>query len=242
MNIVLFDQSELDQPLARTDERAQHILRVLRRDVGDELDVGLLNGPRGKAKVTAIAAAAVQLAFDWAPPHPAPPPTILIIGLPRPQTARDILRDATTLGATALHFVATARSDPNYATSSLWQKDAWRRHVIAGAAQAFDTHLPEVTWHHDLATALQKTPAGASLLSLDNYGADTPLHATKLSAANGPVVLCLGPERGWDDRDRAILAEQGAQRRHLGDRVLRLETAVTAAMTLLNATRATAAD
>ena len=237
MNIVLFEASELDSPIAPQDPRYRHITTVLRRETGDSFDAGVINGPRGKARIETHDDQGLRLRFDGSPIHSPPPPTTLIIGLPRPQTGRDILRDATTLGATTMHFVATHRSDPNYASSSLWQNHAWRRHVMEGAAQAFDTYTPEVTSARPLTAAVTSLPPGTRLLMLDNYGAATPLDHVRLPSSDTPVALCLGPERGWDDADRAQLAVAQAERVHLGERVLRLETAVTAALTLLNAIR-----
>ena len=77
------------------------------------LDVGLVDGPIGKGTLDAISATALTLTFTWGPPPAPADPITLLLGLPRPQTARDILRDATTLGVGALHFVATERSDPS---------------------------------------------------------------------------------------------------------------------------------
>jgi RsmE family RNA methyltransferase len=54
-----------------------------------------------------------------------------------------------------------------------------------------------------------------------------------------PLVLALGPERGWGPRDREQLRAAGFSLAHLGSRVLRLETAVVAALTLAKAARHT---
>jgi RsmE family RNA methyltransferase len=48
-------------------------------------------------------------------------------------------------------------------------------------------------------------------------------------------VLALGPERGWGPADRAALRAYGFTLVHLGPRVLRSETAVIAALTLVRA-------
>ena len=235
VNLILFDAAELPVPLPRTDARAKHILDVLRRHQGDSFDVGLVDGSCGKATLTALGADALTLAFHWgAPPAPLPA-TVLLIGLPRPQTARDILRDATTLGATELHFIATERADPNYASSTLWTSGEWRRHCLAGAAQAFETRLPTVTWTHTLASALA-TLAPAQCIALDNYEASQPLGHFHSSAntpggtARGPQVLAFGPERGFGPGDRNALRAAGFTLAHLGTRVLRVETAVVAAL------------
>lgn len=105
MNLVLFEASELHYPLARSDRRVRHILDVLRRPVGAPFDAGVINGPRGQATLLALGPEAVTFAFTPLVPALPRSPITLIIGLPRPQTARDILRDATTLGADAIHFV-----------------------------------------------------------------------------------------------------------------------------------------
>ena len=210
MNLVLLEPAELAAPLPRTDPRAAHILNVLRRQVGDTFDVGVVNGPRGKATVTVLTADALTLAFVWDAPLPPLPPTTLLIGLPRPQTARDILRDATTLGATCIHFIVTERTDPNYATSTLWTSGEWRRHCLAGAAQAFDPRIPEITWTHTLASALATLPASTNRLALDNYEASAPLKvchliSDKLSGGRRPRNCrgrggCRGRRRGCASR------------------------------------------
>ncbi|AEF86863.1 RNA methyltransferase superfamily [Treponema primitia ZAS-2] len=47
----------------------------------------------------------------------------------------------------------------------------------------------------------------------------------------GPIVLAIGPERGWSDRERDLLDKAGFARLSLGNRALRTETAcITAAV------------
>ncbi len=243
MNLILFDPAEVTVPLPRADPRARHLLEVLRRREGDVFDAGLVHGPRGKGTLTAIGEDVLTLAFVWGEVPPPLPPVTLLIGLPRPQTARDLLRDATALGVAALHFVATEKSERNYATSTLWTTGEWRRHILAGTAQAFDTRLPEVSWSLTLTAALDRfapVPKAATLaapnrdeggrLALDNYEATRPLAALP---ATTPTVLAFGPERGWGAEDRAMLRAHGFTLAHLGPRPLRTETAVIAALAVL---------
>lgn len=238
MNLVLFAADELASPLPRADARARHLLEILHRAPGDEFDAGLINGPRGKGRIATVREDALELTFTWTEP-PAPPDAItLLIGLPRPQTARDILRDATTLGVSAIHFVATEKTEPSYAQSTLWRDGEWRRHALAGAAQAFSTQIPEVTATHALATALALLPSDATRLALDNYEASRALGECS-ATRHKPLALALGPERGWGPRDRTDLRAANFELVHLGSRVLRLETAVIAALTLAKAARGT---
>ncbi len=235
MNLILFTPAEAAAPLPRTDPRAVHLLGVLDRHIGDTFDTGLVNGPRGKGTLVAIDDAGLTLSFTWNEPPPPLDPLTLLIGLPRPQTARDILRDATTLGVGAIHFVRTMRSDPNYASSSLWTSGEWRRHLITGAEQAFDTRIPTVTWTQTLDQALTTLPIDEIRLALDNYEASAPLACGHSANDHAPVTLAIGPERGWAAEDRDALRAAGFTLVHIGPRVLRTETAVVAALAILRA-------
>ncbi len=239
MNLVLFETAEIAAPLPRSDPRAQHILDVLRRREGEPFDVGLVNGPRGKASLAAVNDNNLSLAFIWGEQPPPPPPLTLLIGLPRPQTARKILNEATTLGVGALHFCATERGEPSYADSSLWTTGEWRRHLLAGAAQAFCTQLPEVTSGQKLTTVIAGLPPHATRVALDNYESTVSLAAaakpqiTANFVAQPPVALALGSERGWTGAERDLLRANGFVLAHLGPRVLRTETACVAAIAIV---------
>jgi RsmE family RNA methyltransferase len=68
--------------------------------------------------------------------------------------------------------------------------------------------------------------------ALDLYEASEPLGRIALAA---PVVLAFGPERGWSDSERDRLRDHGFTLAHLGSRVLRVETAVVAAVSVVKA-------
>ncbi|HEY9248909.1 MAG TPA: 16S rRNA (uracil(1498)-N(3))-methyltransferase, partial [Rariglobus sp.] len=78
-------------------------------------------------------------------------------------------------------------------------------------------------------------PPDGSRFALDNYEATTALRAEilnpKSQILNG-TVLALGPERGFGPADRDALRAAGFTLAHLGSRVLRVETAVVAALAI----------
>lgn len=238
MNLVLFHPAEIGRPLLLADARATHVRTVLKRAVGGEFDAGIINGPRGKGRITALSVDALHWEFVATQPPSVADDITLLCGLCRPQTARDILRDATTFGIAAMKFLSTEKSEPSYAQASLWHEREWERHCLAGAAQAFSTQVPTVVAGETLAAALSVSPAGSLRLALDNYEAKSPLSSVPLPAER-PLILALGPERGWGPRDRAELRAAGFLLVHLGNRVLRLETAVIATLTLAKSSRGT---
>jgi 16S rRNA (uracil1498-N3)-methyltransferase len=231
MNLILFEQSEVGRPLPLNDPRAQHLIGTLRRTPGQSFDVGMVNGPRGKAVIARNGAEGLELEFAWGEAPPPLPAVTLIVGLPRPQTARKILQEATALGVGEIWMVRSERSEPSYAESHLWTTGEWRRHLLAGAEQAFCTRLPEVRAGATLAEALQRAASISTRLALDNYESPEPLATVSLSGF--PAALAVGPERGWSATDRQALRSAGFSLAHLGPRVLRVETACVAGLAIL---------
>ena len=225
----------------RRSARATHLLRVLRRREGDTFDAGLVNGPRGKGTLTAIGPDALTLSFAWDAAPPPLDPITLIIGLPRPQTARDILRDATSLGVAAMHFVTTDKSEPSYGRSTLW---TWRR-MAPPPHHRRRTGVRHASarghaWGVRCSRSSVVCPDQAIRVALDHYEARETLSKCRLSddTAETPppeLALAFGPERGWSNAERAALRGAGFVLAHLGSRVLRTETAVVAAVALVKA-------
>ena len=115
----------------------------------------------------------------------------------------------------------TGSSDPNYARSRLWTTGEWRRHLVDGLQQSVATALPAVTCGIPLRSAVQQLPPDAA--GAGRLGA---------CALHLPLVLALGPERGWTDADRALLRRHDFIPCTLGQRVLRVETACVAALAI----------
>ena len=232
VNIILFESFEASGLLPRSDPRARHILEVLRREVGDTFDAGVIDGPRGKGTLLSIEPEALTIEFSWGEPPPPLNSLTVAVGLPRPQTCRKILQEATALGASTLHFVLTEQGEASYAQSSLWTSGEWRSHLIAGAQQAFNTRLPQVSFGRTLSDVIATVPREACRIALDNY--EAPRRFGGIDVVSPPVIA-LGPERGWSARERQLLREHDFSFVHLGTRVLRTETACVAAISLARA-------
>lgn len=235
MNIVLFEADEIDQILPSSDERSVHILEVLRRDIGDTFDAGIIDGPRGKGTLVSNGSDGLELDFSW---DDSTPPSLrpidLIIGLSRPQTNRKILQEATALGARSMNFVRTKRGEASYVRSRLWSTGEWRRHLVAGAAQAFTTRLPRVTFGEELRDSVSKKPPEALCIAFDNYESPHGLahYLTSPEERCREIVLSFGSERGWTGIERDLLRRAGFLFAHLGERPLRTETAITAGLAI----------
>jgi len=230
MNLILFEKPFDTVRLEPGDPKGQHIRKVLRAEIGSKVFIGFVNAVRARAEVTSLDPdGSVELSVVATEAAPAPLPIQLLIGLPRPHTAKRVLFEAASMGVQALHFFEAERGEPSYAESSLWTTDEWKERLRLGAGQSFGTHLPDVAISPDLQTAISHLPVDSARIVLDNYEASAPLGELLPSNA-GPVILALGPERGWSPDERDTFRKNGWSLAHLGPHVLRLETACTAAV------------
>jgi 16S rRNA (uracil1498-N3)-methyltransferase len=106
--------------------------------------------------------------------------------------------------------------------------DRLRAHMIEAAEQCGRTALPEIAAQVALKDWLA-TLGGRILFFADEAGG-VPF-AEAIAAHPGPAAILIGPEGGFDDRERALIAATtGAVAVSLGDRILRADTAAVAAV------------
>ena len=221
VNLVLITAEEAKSGLPPDDPRACHLRETVGLTTGGCFHVGIENGLRGIATITALTP---QLTYSvaWEKSPQARLPLTVLVGLPRPQTAKKVLHDLASLGAARIVFFESEKGDPGYLTSSLWKDDGWREHVLKGTEQACSTLVPEVTRVASLTEAIALADATAWKLALDPYEATG---APELAAPAKAAVLAIGPERGFGDDERVALRKAGFAFAHLGDRILRVEAA-----------------
>ncbi len=232
MNIILFKENEQDKKLSIDDNRAKHIINILKCSSGDTINIGVINGPKGKAVITNIDNLGIEFSFKLEKEIPELYPLTLICGLTRPQSIKKILKEATALGAEKIYFTATERCEKSYISSSIWKNDYFKRYLILGAEQAFCTRLPEVKTFYSLNLCLKEILSlDATLIALDNYEADKSL--TAISKLKSRVYLAIGSERGWSDNERNMLRKNDFKLFSIGKRILRTETACVSGITML---------
>ena len=106
--------------------------------------------------------------------------------------------------------------------------DRLRAHMIEAAEQCGRTALPELSAQVKLADWLM-TLAGRTLFFADEAGG-VPF-AQAIVANHGPAAILIGPEGGFDDSERMMIASTpNAVAVTLGPRILRADTAAVAAV------------
>lgn len=243
MNIILFSDQELGLPLDCKDTRYQHIVRILHKKQNDEFEAGVINGKAGKAVITSLTKD--ELFFDFIPQQEKNPlfPVILIVGFPRPIQLKRLLRDVSSLGVQQIHLTGTELGEKSYLRSTLVERGAAEQGLLDGSVQAKSTFIPELFMHEGLKSCIQsvesvissKSQNAVEKILLDNVKPENRLSdlAIEKKFENRLVVLAVGSERGWTDKERQMFRDYGFSVCGLGERVLRTETAVVTGVSLV---------
>ncbi|MDR2500114.1 MAG: RsmE family RNA methyltransferase [Treponema sp.] len=245
MNIILLEPQELGKPLARRDARTIHLLKTLHKKTGDTFEAGVLGGALGTGRIEGIKLdGSLSISLDL---RQDPPPRTAIrmaVGFSRPIQLRRILRDLAVLGLEAVDLVGTDLGEKSYQDTKLLTNGGGRAAMIEGAVQARDTLLPVLSAYPSLDLYLRERPwdreSGPAsgrgwgkrplLIAADTARVEGTF--TRLGTRARAMVIAVGSERGWTDRERDLLSAAGFIRLSMGKRAMRTETAALAAAIL----------
>lgn len=234
MNLLLIDPQELNSNLEVqiTGRRHQHLRDFYQRKVGECVKAGVINGQVGQAVILQSDAKSTWLKLQVDSRPPPPLPVTLLLALPRPRMLARSLEHLATLGVKQLHLMQTARVEKSYWQSPELRPEKIHQHLLLGLEQARDTQLPQVHLHQRFRPFVedqlpQLSQGSRKLLA---HPGDYPECPRGLKQQ---TTLAIGPEGGFVDFEVEKLVEQGFEPVQLGERILRVETAVTALLARL---------
>lgn len=214
------------------DRRLKHIQEVHRAAAGESLRVGLLGGHMGQGRLLRLDANEAELEIELNQPPPAKLPITLLLALPRPKMLRRVLQTVACMGVPRLVLLNSYRVEKSFWQTPFLEPAAIREQLLLGLEQARDTVLPDVSiekrFKPFVEDRLPQLAAGTrGLVGHPGNYPDCPRAVTE------PVTLAIGPEGGWIPYEIDKLSEAGLQPVQLGERILRVETAVSALLARL---------
>lgn len=225
--IILEDHHFIDDMTVRLGQQHRtHLVQVLRCQPGDKVAVGRLGGNTGEAQVNSIGENTVELVIEplTTPPPPVLPVT-LILGLPRPRMLQRTLQTIATMGVQRLCLIQTSRVEKSYWQTPLLQRESVHQQLITGLEQAKATQMPQVTFHQRFAPFVEdELPdlchGQSCLIAHPGDFAPCPSQPTT------ETMLAIGPEGGFIPKELERFQQSGFNPVQLGQRILRVETAV----------------
>ena len=234
MNLLLLEEADFISAdrVVLSDRRLKHMQEVHRAEVGDSLRVGRIDGLLGTAQLLRLEAreAELSVAFDREPPTKLP--LTLILALPRPKMLRRVFQTVATMGVSKVILVNSYRVEKSFWQTPFLEPAAIREQLVLGLEQARDTVLPDILIEKRFKPFVEdRLPAIIEgTLGLVGHPGEFPPCPR---AVDGPVTLAIGPEGGWIPYEVELLRASGLAPVQLGERILRVETAVTALLARL---------
>lgn len=234
MNLLLLEAGDFtgEGRVSLTGRRLVHMREVHRAQVGDSLRVGCLDGLIGEGQIEALSEthAELRVAFDRSPPTKLP--LTLVLALPRPKMLRRVFQTIATLGVPKLILVNSYRVEKSFWQTPFLTPEAIREQLVLGLEQARDTVLPEVIIEKRFKPFVEDR-LGTLVQGTRGLVAHPGAYPACPRAAHGPVTLAIGPEGGWIPYEVELLQLAGLAPVQMGERILRVETAVTALLSRL---------
>ena len=213
---------------------AHHLLHVMRLSEGDAVELfdgeggayrGIIRQVLGK-RVWVSLSTTVQGAPDSLR-------IFLLCAALRHGKMDAIIGQVTELGVSGIGVVTSDRSQPRWDLSQQKEKQArWRRIAQEACKQSGGNHLPEILGVFPFEEALRLRDKMVPGFFLSPRAART-LPQALTNPLKGPVYLLVGPEGGWSPREEAMAEEAGWQPVSLWERILKVDTACVAAVSII---------
>ncbi len=233
MNLLLVEPAEVVDGravLRDSDRRVHHLRSVLGVVVGSRIRAGIVGGNVGSAEVISDGDGIV-LALDASTPPRAILPVQLLLAVPRPKVLTRVIESAAAFGVERIDLTNAWRVDKSYLHSPRVDPDALALAARFGAEQGTTTHVPPIDIHLRLMPLLERWSAPGPDLRLIAHPGAPPIER---AYRRGPVVLAIGPEGGWIEREVETFRDRGFLPVSLGAAILRVEGAVAAALAQLD--------
>ena len=226
MNIVLLDPRQtLSEVWSITSTRQlAHLRTHLNVQVGDRLKVGIREGQRYLTEVLMVSDSVIQVTPIQTEPVPAKLPVTLIVAMPRPKVLRRLIMDSVTIGVEKIVLLHSYRVDKSYwQTPFLQQID---QYVTLGLEQAGDTVAPKIEIYKRFKPFVEDVLPTWITVERPAYVAHPYAGMTMPNAITHACTLLIGPEGGFIPYEIDLLEKNGCQAVSLGNRILRMETAI----------------
>lgn len=238
------EQMELDRVVI-SGEDAHHLVKVMRAEPGDEIICSNGADREVLARITAVdrnqaeAAVVRELPMD----KEAAVEVWIAQSLPKGDKLETVIQKCTELGADRFIPFASERTVVQYDDKKEGKRlERWRKIAKEAAEQAHRNRIPAIEQPASWKQLMKLVPEAD--LALICYEKESglrlrPLLAESLKAAGNPdikrlkVLVLVGPEGGFTEKETAEALEAGCHSVSLGKRILRTETAAMAALTCI---------
>src|SRR5438309_5316035 len=203
-----------------TGANAEHLVRVLRAQPGQQYEIATPNGVF-LGTIFSIAPDAVEFTLGESLQTATAPETHLLLSIFKFDRFEWALGKAVELGVTSITPVISARTEKHLATAADKRLERWRRIAKEAAQQSRQSSPPFVANPQPLEVAAKQS--SGSLILLDETEQTRSLWSALTPDA--ATTLAIGPEGGWTPAELSFFSKAKWTPTTLGTSILRAETA-----------------
>ncbi|MGH9774523.1 MAG: RsmE family RNA methyltransferase [Candidatus Acidiferrales bacterium] len=213
-------------------ETAGHLARVLRAEAGQLYE--LSDGETAwVARVERVTKKEVEFALvEPLPARAAGPRIALLLSIVKFDRFEWCLEKTTELGVSEIVPLAATRSEKGLLLAAAKRATRWEKILREAAQQARLLKPPVLREMRESRSAFSEIQAQLKLFLSERSGAPA-LRSALAVCSERDAALAIGPEGGWTDEEIAAAIAAGFREVSLGENILRTETAVIAALAIV---------
>lgn len=234
----IFIPTPLDEIIELPKDVTHHVLHVFRHNIEKPITVTGSDNRCGTYQITEeVDGKAQAKLIEYVDANLASYRTILVQSLLKGEKLEWVLQKATELNVDTIYLVPTANCVAKYDEKKLQSKvNRWEKIMLEAAQQCGRNQLPTLVVGETLLQVLTIEADALKLVAYENedgHTIKTALQSVHTNQTITDILICVGPEGGYQEKEINAIIESGGKSVSLGNTILRAETAAIGSLAMI---------
>ena len=234
----IFIPTPLDEIIELPKDVTHHVLHVFRHNMEKPITVTGSDNRCGIYQITdEVDGIAQAKLIEYVATDVSSYRTILVQSLLKGEKLEWVLQKATELNVDTIYLVSTANCVAKYDDKKLQSKvSRWEKIMLEAAQQCGRNQLPTLVVGETLSQVLIIEADALKLVAYENEDGHTiksALQSVHTSQTITDILICIGPEGGYQEKEINAIIESGGKSVSLGNTILRAETAAIGSLAMI---------
>ena len=234
----IFIPTPLDEIIELPKDVTHHMLHVFRHNMEKPITVTGSDNRCGIYQITdEVDGIAQAKLIEYVATDVSSYRTILVQSLLKGEKLEWVLQKATELNVDTIYLVSTANCVAKYDDKKLQSKvSRWEKIMLEAAQQCGRNQLPTLVVGETLLQVLTIEADALKLVAYENedgHTIKTALQSVHTNQTITDILICVGPEGGYQEKEINAIIESGGKSVSLGNTILRAETAAIGSLAMI---------
>lgn len=234
----IFIPTPLDERIELPKDVTHHVLHVFRHNMEKPITVTGSDNRCGIYQITdEVDGIAQAKLIEYVATDVSSYRTILVQSLLKGEKLEWVLQKATELNVDTIYLVSTANCVAKYDDKKLQSKvSRWEKIMVEAAQQCGRNQLPTLIVGETLSQVLTIEADALKLVAYENedgHSIKSALQSVHTNQTLTDVLICVGPEGGYQEKEINAIIESGGKSVSLGTTILRAETAAIGSLAMI---------